>query len=165
MCRSCSLTRRRAGGVAMVEFAIIAPLLLIIFLGIAELGRALLLEQQLVRSVEAGARYLARSYTGLDPAADCAVIATALGATGMPSGAAATAVEVTVYGQESGGTTVLVPGMATGDVAISVNAAAIPGDADACVIRVGAEVGYRSLIGTAIPFNLNAASEERYVGE
>ena len=51
---------KSCAGTAMVELAIVLPLLLLIVFGITELGRALYQQNMLTQSVELGARYMAR---------------------------------------------------------------------------------------------------------
>lgn len=149
-------------GVAMVEFAIVLPVLLMVFFGLVETGRALVLQHHLVRHVEAAARYLGRSYQGLN--VDCSEA-------GNWSSASTAASQLAVYGSEAGGATPLITGMDSDDVAIEVTATAVPGYGSACVVRVSASVAYPSIFGTTIPIlgiaqpTLRAASEERYVGE
>ena len=50
--RSCSLRR----GVAATEFAIVAPLFLLLIFGILELGRAMMVQQVLINASRVGAR-------------------------------------------------------------------------------------------------------------
>lgn len=157
------MTRLRSRGAAMVELAIVLPLLLVIFIGLAELGRALLLQHILVRHVETGARYLGRSYQTLN--ADCSE-------TPAWTAAASAAADLVVYGNEAGSGTALIGGMSAGDVSIPApTARAVPGYGNACVVQVAANVAYPSLFGATIPLlglpqpRLQAASEERYVGE
>ena len=52
-CKACA-------GTAMVELAIILPLLLFLLFGITELGRALYQQNMLTQAVELGGRYMAR---------------------------------------------------------------------------------------------------------
>lgn len=51
-----SANRRRAGGVAAIEFAIVFPLLLVVVLGIVYYGMVLALQQVLTLAAEEGAR-------------------------------------------------------------------------------------------------------------
>lgn len=51
--------KNRQAGVAMVEFAIVLPLLLLLMLGVAEIGRAMVRYNALTKAVQAGARYAA----------------------------------------------------------------------------------------------------------
>lgn len=61
MSRIDSTSRRRAGedGIAVVEFALVAPLLLILVFGIIDLGRAYSALNQLAASAREGARFAA----------------------------------------------------------------------------------------------------------
>lgn len=146
----------------MVEFAIVVPVFLALFFGIADLGRALLEQQQMVRGAEAGVRYLARTYDGLD-ASDCSTKS-------AWTAASATAAQLAVYGQESGGVTPLVPGFDTSDITVSVEKRTVDG-LDACVVRLEAALAYSGIFGPKIPMldislpTLHAASEERYAGQ
>lgn len=150
----------------MVELAIILPLLLIIFLGIAELGRALLFQHRLTSAVEAGARFAARA-TGAVDMTDC----TTVGGTWIT--AETSARQLVTFGQLSGGTNPVVPGLAMDDVVVSPVLRTVTGiDDPVCVIRVFASVQYQGLFGAQfIPLldiaqpMLGATSEERYVGE
>ena len=64
------LPRRFASGEdgsSMVEFAIILPVLLILFAGAAELGRLFYTYTTLVKGTEVGARYLSKSFEATSP--------------------------------------------------------------------------------------------------
>lgn len=151
-------------GVAMVEFAIILPLLLIMFLGVAELGRALLFSQRLTQAVEAGARYAARAHEALDPDV-CAVI---------PEAVITNARNLVVFGQVAGGGQAVVPGLDDDEDNVDVTPLirTVTGVGDVCVVQVSASVQYEGIFGAQfIPLldieqpTLWATSEERYVGE
>lgn len=58
---------RDESGAAILEFALVLPILIALVFGCFEIGRALLVQQAMEQAVRAGARYLARA---LDP--DCA---------------------------------------------------------------------------------------------
>jgi hypothetical protein len=51
-------TRKRQRGVAIVEYVVVLPICLLLILGTAEFGRALLQYNVLTQSVQDGARYL-----------------------------------------------------------------------------------------------------------
>lgn len=151
-------------GVAMVEFAIILPLLLIIFLGVAELGRALLFSQRLTQSVEAGARYVARAHGALDPDV-CAVI---------PEPVITDTRNLVVFGRLAGGGQPVVPGLDEDENYVDVTPVirTVTDVGDVCVVQVSASVPYIGIFGAQfIPLldidqpTLWASSEERYVGE
>lgn len=156
------MNKSRNGGAAMVELAILLPLLLALFFGLAELGRALLLEHTLLRHTEAAARYLGRAYQGL--AADCSENAA------WPD-ASTTATHLAVYGNEAGSGAPLIGGLDADAVSIAVAGGGVPGGAPACVVRVSVALPYPGLFGDKIPLlgldqpTLRAQSEERYVGE
>lgn len=151
-------------GAAMVEFAIILPLLLIIFLGIAELGRALLFQHRLTYAVETGARYAARA-TGAINTSDCSTTAKWTTVTTATR-------QVVTYGQMAGVQPV-VPGLDVSDVDVTVVSSSATGiTGPVCVVNVHASIKYQGLFGTQlIPLldieqpTLGATSEERYVGE
>jgi len=58
---------RRDDGSSMVEFAIMLPVLLILFAGAAELGRLFYTYTTLVKATEVGARYLSTSRNATSP--------------------------------------------------------------------------------------------------
>ncbi|OQX32074.1 MAG: hypothetical protein B0D96_12385 [Candidatus Sedimenticola endophacoides] len=155
-------------GVAMVEFAIVVPLILMLFLGITEMGHAFHQHNTLTKAVASGARYLARGYAILDAA--CAT-------QGNWSAARATAENLLIHGNTAGSGSPLLPGLDdSGATDIQVTH---PQFSDAsgsgCVIRMtvdtdytpifpGLFVGDNSLLNLPT-FRLSAASEERYIGE
>ena len=53
---------RDRGGTSALEFGLLAPVFLLLFLGILEFGRALWTQSALQHAVEAGARYAAINY-------------------------------------------------------------------------------------------------------
>ena len=54
-------------GSSMVEFAIMLPVLLILFAGAAELGRLFYTYTTLAKATEVGSRYLSKSFAATDP--------------------------------------------------------------------------------------------------
>jgi Flp pilus assembly protein TadG len=70
---------RREDGSAMVEFAIVLPILLLLFAGTAELGRLFYTYTTLAKATKVGARYLSNSKdaTSSDPTAQGNAIARA----------------------------------------------------------------------------------------
>jgi len=173
----------------LVEFAILTPILVLLAIGIAELGRVLYQQNSLTKSVTAGARYLARSYDILDPES-CS-------ATSLWPAFEARAKNLVVYGTFASGADPLVPNLVVDNVAISYRQETVPvsgggedkdkdgGNVEACVIRVSATALFNGIFGDGktvplIPFmagagggplggfsdmTLNAATEERYIGE
>lgn len=159
-------------GVAMVEFAIILPLLLMIFLGVAEFGRALLFKHRLSSAVESGARYAARA-TGAVNTSDCSASATS-----KWTDMVAATQQLVTYGGMAAVPPPLVPGLDEGDVTVTVSPrtvaelVALGETRPVCVITVGVTVPYPGIFGAElIPLlniaqpQLGATSEERYVGE
>jgi len=170
--------RQYTAGVAIVEFAIILPLLIIILAGITELGRALYQQNTLYKSVSAGARYLARAADVLDD--NCDPI------TGPTwTAALATARNLVIYGEKTATASPLLPGLDSGDSAIAqivilprleddfpktdLDGATVT--EDICVISVNAEVNFQGIFGEiVIPFStigtfkIRAETEERYIG-
>lgn len=127
---------RRAGyaerGVAMVEFTIIVPLILLLILGVTEVGRAIICYNALTKALEDGARHAA-AY-GM------------LGTTGSVYIDAALASEIrnlVVYGDAQGGTAPLIQGLQTSQINISVPA---PG-----LIEVSASYPYTPVFGISLP--------------
>ncbi|MCM0612005.1 pilus assembly protein [Marinobacter sediminum] len=150
-------------GSALVEFAILLPILLILAFGITELGRALYQKNILGKSVESGVRYLARGYDAIDD--DCSTGSTW-------AGAQASATNLVVYGNEAGTGNALLPGLDAGGVSFSVESRPIAGASDACVVMGSAAAEFDAIFGkSVIPFmeenliNLHAESEERYIGD
>lgn len=165
-------SKRRVRGAAMVELAIILMLLVTLFIGISELGRALFFQHKLTKAVEAGARYLGRSWDAVD-ASGC------LEGTGWAA-AETSAANMTVFGNAAGTGEAVVPGLVVGDVSASVAARPVTGVGDVCVVRITAAMAYRGIFfgGTdgflppvilggdgVTGWTLTADSEERYVGD
>jgi Flp pilus assembly protein TadG len=133
---SCRLSRsrsqRRQHGVAMVEFVVGAPIILLLFYCVVEFGEILLQTSILADAARNADRYLARNAL--------------LGSTGVVnlSGALITATQnLAVYGNANGVGAPLLPGLTAGDVAVTVNGAN----------NVSVNIGYQyeSLFGGVIP--------------
>ena len=177
-CKTCA-------GTAMVELAIILPLLLFLLFGITELGRALYQQNMLTQAVELGGRYMAR--------VDGAVIDDGSGGCtkGTKWANAKTMAE-----------NLIEFGCAIGDVADGCDLAILPnitffhnpdvpddpdnsfsvtkrmsgsgsGSVSACVITVKATAAFQSVFGAdlvSVPgfrlgaVTLNAKTHERYIG-
>jgi Flp pilus assembly protein TadG len=60
------MDRRGQRGLAMVEFTIVLPVLLLLLLGVTELGRALMRYNALTKALQDGARYAAAHALGGD---------------------------------------------------------------------------------------------------
>ena len=172
---------RRKAGVAMVEFTIVLPLMILILFGITELGRALYQENTLDKAVNTGARYLARmpdiatfdDHTG---SGNCTWADTS-----QPEVAAAVAEaqNLVAYGSDTTHTTSLLPGLVPGNVVVNfigddeayTNINKNDGLVQICIIRVSVTVDFVGLFGDiVVPFTniggitLNAVTEERYIG-
>ena len=159
---------RRWRGAALVEFALVLIPLLIIVLGISELGRALYQENTLAKSVAVGARYIVRT-DGLLDWNDCSI----------NSGTEWSAVQqaarnLVVCGDAAGceGKEAVVPRLKPEHIHIPepVSVAGAPGRA-VCRITVEARVPFAALFGDGVvPFTgigaveLNARTEERWIG-
>ncbi len=155
----------------MVEFAILFTLLIILFVGITELGRALFFQHKLLKAVESGARFMGRGWEAVDPET-CAE---------DPGWAAAAtaAANLAVYGSTTGTGTAAITNFDPTDVTASVEARDVTGVGTVCVVRVDASVLYDGMFfggGGFLPpiimggdpggsWTLTASSEERYVGE
>lgn len=164
-----SINRPRQSGAALVELAIVIPVLLAFFFALADYGRALLYDHVLLNQVESGTRYLGRVYQGLN--SSCGT------GSGWAS-AKTTATNLVVYGNEAGSGSPMITGMTTSNVGINVvsKSIAVPGSSPAatvtaCTIQVSASVTNPGMFGTTVPLLgaaqpvLRANSEERYVGE
>jgi Flp pilus assembly protein TadG len=133
--RARSTIRRAAHaerGVAMVEFTIIVPLILLLIFGITEVGRAIVCYNALTKALEDGARHAA-AY-GM------------LGTTGsvyIDAGLASEIRNLVVYGDAQGGTAPLIEGLQTSQISISVPA---PG-----LIEVSATYPYTPVMGLTLP--------------
>ncbi|HVS38681.1 MAG TPA: TadE/TadG family type IV pilus assembly protein [Gemmataceae bacterium] len=121
MRRKC-VPRRRAGAAAL-EFAIACPLLFLIFLGMVEIGRAMMVAGSVANAARVGARSAAVS--GGSYSSCTSSVAAVLSDAGLPSGTAPT---------------VTVNGVAVTDDA-SFQAAAVPG----ATITVQVSLSYSSV--------------------
>ncbi|MFP4561211.1 MAG: TadE/TadG family type IV pilus assembly protein [Thiohalorhabdus sp.] len=153
-------------GAALVELALVFPLLMLLLVGVVELGRGLYQSHILTKAVESGARYLSREPGALDwESCD----------TGETWGdGVQRASRLVVYGDPFGGEDPLVPNLGTD--AVTVNATA-PGESEGeglagspCVVRVRAEAAFEPVVAPGhLPgladLVLVGTAEERYVGE
>ena len=158
------MNRARQRGAAMVELAILVPVLLMLAFGITELGRALYQYSSLGKSVDGAARYMSRAWGAVTT--DC-VTDTGWGA------AVIAATNVAVSGDESGAGEALLPALDAADISIDVAPVTVSGLAEpACVIRVTAAVPFQGVFGDDIvpftqlgPITLSTAREVRFIGE
>ena len=170
--------RSPQSGAAMVEFALVLiPLLLIVF-GITELGRALYQQNSLVKSVHAGARYIARQPDALiAPQPDAPIVGDPCTQGVTWTQVSSNARNLVVCGRTANcdGATTTVPGMTTAEVQITTSSALITAAGEtrtACIIQVAAEVPFQSVFGERLlpigqwtGLQLRASIEERYIGE
>lgn len=151
----------RQRGTAMVELAILMPLLVIMVFGVVELGRALYQQQVVTKVATTAARYMSRSYGVVDAA--CAT-------TGEWATRLAEARTLAVTGGDGAP---VVANLKTGDIAVSVIARTLPAPSSPeCVVRVDLQTPFNGVFGdTLIPLTdigrvkLNARVEEVYIGE
>jgi Flp pilus assembly protein TadG len=130
-------------GVAMVEFAIALPLLLLLLLGIAEFGRMLYQYNNLLQANRDAVRYLAgKSWN------------TTLGQVVIDSGLSATTKNLAVYGvpvAQPGNE--VVPGLSTADVTVGTVGTQHVQVSTSYVFQPVIGTGLPALIGNAIPLN------------
>ena len=165
LCKTCA-------GTAMVEFAIILPLLLLILFGITELGRALYQQNMLTQAVELGGRYMARVNGAVD--AGCSPIGATSGRWADAKGRVTNLIKC---GDDSatGCTVPILPNIVIDYIEVCGpgNAHASCASPSACVITVKASANFQSIFGAdliSVPgyslggVTLNAATQERYIG-
>lgn len=173
MSMSSSTSKRCQGGAVMVEFAILFTVLVILFVGITELGRALFFQHKLLKAVESGARFMGRGWEAVDPE-------TCAEDSGWDAAVTA-ATNLAVYGRTTDTDSVApaITNFDPTDVTVSVEARDVTDVGTVCVVRVDASVLYAGLFfggGGFLPpiimggdpggsWTLTASSEERYVGD
>lgn len=99
---------RRERGLAVVEFAIGAPLLLLLLLAVGEFGRLLLQYNELLQGSRDAARYVSSH-----------AMNTTLGTIDLTATLQSTAKNLVVYGAPSVGATPVVPGLTTAQVQVT----------------------------------------------
>ena len=124
----------RQRGIAVIELTIVLPLLLLIFLGTAEFGRALYQYNTLTKTVRDGARYISQnSLNGSTGVVDVPPTAVAVVETK----------NLVVYGIRGGAFIPLLPGFTTGDVTVI--------DAGGSNVTVTASYNFASIFGPTLP--------------
>ncbi len=127
------LTARQQKGLAMVEFAIGAPLLLLLLLAIGEFGRMLSHYNLLLQGTRDAARFVASQ----------AMNAT-LGRIELDGSLQATARNLVVYGAPAqAGRTAILPGLTTGMVQVTAT--------NAEHVQVSVTYTFRPVVGNALP--------------
>jgi Flp pilus assembly protein TadG len=126
----------RQGGLAMVEFALAAPVLLLLMFGTFEFGHFLIQYSTLNDAVRDAARYVAgKALAGTDSLLVSGAAWTPLVAQGK---------NVAVYGNIAGTGAAVLPSLNTGDITVTE-------DTVNNNITVTAAYPYQSLFGAAIP--------------
>lgn len=150
-----------AKGAAMVELAILLPLLLILVFGIAEMGRAVYQQSILTRAADSAVRMLSRSHLTIDKET-CAPLDTW-------DAAQADATNLLVYGDVDGGENALLEGLAM--TSINIETRSLEGfEKDICIIVINAEAPFEPIFSSGVvfgfpAFNLTVTAEQRYIGE
>ncbi|MBR9885635.1 MAG: pilus assembly protein [Oceanospirillales bacterium] len=113
MNRQCYSYRQRQRGIAAVEMTLVLPVLLLLMLATAEVGRMLYQYNTLTKAQRSGVRLLATqlNYGQQDSLNECPT----LGGT-LPNNLINRASNLIVYGSELGGATPVLPGLAVADV-------------------------------------------------
>jgi Flp pilus assembly protein TadG len=128
------MTRKQSiAGLAIVEMAIVLPILMLLTLAAGEFGRAFIQYSRLSHRVQSAARFVAEN--------------TLQGTTGvavLTDSIRTQARNLVLYGTTSAGTKPAVPGLTATDVAITVR----PHDG---IVNVSIAYAYRPVIGDALP--------------
>jgi Flp pilus assembly protein TadG len=136
--RAAPPTRCSQRGTAIVEFAIVLPLLLFLLLATAEVGRLLSEYDTLNKAVRDGARYLAAN-----------ALAGTTGVVGITPQVQTATINLVVTGNTAGTGSALLPGLAAGNVTVT-------GLANGYV-SVAAAYTYVPMLGPTLPtFGLTA---------
>jgi Flp pilus assembly protein TadG len=124
-------TSKGQSGVAMVEFAVVLPLMLLLILGVAEFGRAFMQYNVLTKSVRDGARHLAQY-----------ALFGSSGTVNIDSQLVFETQNLVVYGNSAGAGSPLLDDFSAGQVAV--------GDAGGGDVRVDASYPYQPMFGPAL---------------
>lgn len=122
----------RQRGIAMVEFAIVLPVLLTVLFAVTEIGRAMVRYNTLTKSVQDGARY----------AAAYALLGTT-GAVNVDAQLQTAVRNIVVYGNRAGTGSPLMAGLQPAQINLV--------DAGGDQIRVDASYPYQPLLGVILP--------------
>ncbi len=116
----------------MVEFTVVLPLLLFLFLAVAELGRAFLHYNTLTRAVRDSARYVASL-----------ALRGQAGTVNLDAALVAAARSLVVYGNAAGTGPALLPGLTPANITVR--------DLGGGNISVAVSYSYQPMIGSGIP--------------
>jgi|GEM_PF-6690523 len=138
--------RRKAGaherGLAIVEFAVSLPFLLLMLVALTELGRAFFTYAVLTKSVEIGARYVA------------AETLTSVGYADLTAGKILSARNLVMYGNIGGQGEQLVEGLDGGHITVACTYGTSSGHCSTnngvAPVTVTAEVAFTPVMGTAL---------------
>lgn len=149
--------RRDRRGTAIVEAAIVLPVMILLLFGLIEIGRALMEHHTLTRSVRDAARYIARVRLACPATADPAW-----------SGVKSAAQNLALTGQRTGGTP-LVPYWTLAAFSVADPVCEDWSGRPVQVITVTASVAYQdlgflTLLGLG-SFTLGASNQQPHVGE
>ncbi len=123
---------RSQRGVAAVEFCIVVPLCLFLFLAVSEFGRAILQYNTLTKAVRDGVRYVAdNAMVGQSQIVD------------LTGPVIAEASNLVAYGNVGATGPTLLPGLAPGNVTITNEGSG--------VISLTATYGYQPMLGAVLP--------------
>jgi Flp pilus assembly protein TadG len=139
---------RRSRGTAAIEFGLAIPLLLMLLMGVVELGYAMYESMQVYNSVEAGALYAVRS--GGDLAGTATAVVNATGTQGIT----ATPAPVQFCGCPS----------ESGIVTSSCSATCANGNSPGTYVRVSASLAHQTILpypGLSLPTTMTAQSTIR----
>lgn len=148
-------------GAAMVELALLLPLLFILLFGITEMGRALYQQSILIKTVGNATRMLSRSFETIDVENDCAT-------TANWTAAQADATNLLIYGDVDGGASPILAGLNVIDITVE-NRNLENFSKTVCIVKISAQAPFVPVVSDALfgfpNFNLKASSEQRYIGE
>jgi Flp pilus assembly protein TadG len=135
--------QRRHRGLAMVEFTIAAPMLLLLLYAIAEFGNVFYQYAQLADGARNADRYLGQN-----------AILGGSGVVSISTTVSDATKSLVVYGNTSGSGTPLLPGLAVGQVTVATQA-----DPDGSTdVTVSVAYPYQSLFGGSIPSFVSAGT-------
>lgn len=124
---------QRQLGVAAIEFLLVAPVLILVMLAVAELGWAFHQYQTMTRATRDGARYVASN-----------ALLGSVGIIYLKSSVVEQTSNLVVYGNVSGAGEPLLPGWSSADITVT--------SPDAEHVRVAARYGYIPLVGSLPAF-------------